>query len=85
MTKEVKFEDSLHRLESIVEKLEGGSLSLEDSLKVYEEGMNLSQQCQKRLGEAQKKIELLVKDAEGNPETKEWAPGDSEAAKKKKK
>jgi len=60
--KEPKFEEALQRLEKIVEELEGGELSLEDSLKRYEEGVHLSKLCAKRLEEAKKKIELLMKE-----------------------
>ena len=57
-----KFEEALKRLEQIVEKLEGGELSLEESMKQYEEGVTLSKLCARRLEEAKKKIELLMKD-----------------------
>jgi len=60
--KEPKFEEALRRLEQIVEELEGGELSLEESLKQYEEGVALSTLCAKRLEEAKKKIELLMKE-----------------------
>lgn len=66
---EVKFEKALERLEKIVDDLESGSLSLEDSLKVYGEGVKLIKMCRKKLNEAQKKIEVLVKE-EGNIGTK---------------
>ena len=60
--KEPKFEEALKKLEQIVEELEGGELSLEESLKQYEEGVHLSKLCAKRLEEAKKKIELLMKE-----------------------
>ena len=60
--KEPKFEEALKKLEQIVEGLEGGDLSLEESLKQYEEGVQLSRLCAKRLEEAKKKIELLMKE-----------------------
>ena len=63
---EIKFEDSLSKLEGIVSDLEGGSLNLDDAIKKYEEGMKLSTFCYKKLDEIQKKIELLVKDTSGN-------------------
>ncbi|MBI2981008.1 MAG: exodeoxyribonuclease VII small subunit [Deltaproteobacteria bacterium] len=62
MSKPEKFEASLEKLEKIVEHLESGDLSLEDSLKQFEEGMRLAKLCETRLGEAQKKIEILMKD-----------------------
>lgn len=69
--KEEKFEASLERLESIVQKLEDGDMTLEDSLKAFEEGMKLVKACESRLNEAQKKIEILMKDKEGNPVIKD--------------
>ena len=60
--KEPKFEEALKRLEQIVEGLEGGDLSLEESLKRYEEGVHLSKLCARRLEEAKKKIEILMKE-----------------------
>ena len=60
--KEPKFEEALKRLEQIVEELEGGELPLEESMKQYEEGVHLSKLCAKRLEEAKKKIELLMKE-----------------------
>jgi len=59
------FETSLHRLEQIVKKLEAGDLPLDDALKLFEEGINLSQQCQKQLEEAENKVEILLKKADG--------------------
>jgi len=57
-----KFEGSLQKLEEIVQKLEEGDLSLEDSLKAFEDGMGLVKKCEARLNEAQKKIEILMKE-----------------------
>ena len=65
MAEEVKFEDALSTLESIVEKLERGELSLEESLAAFEEGIRLSRICSKRLEEAEKKIEILIKGEDG--------------------
>ena len=69
---EIKFEDSLSKLEGIVSDLEGGSLNLDDAIKKYEEGMKLSTFCYKKLDEIQKKIELLVKDPSGNLSLKDF-------------
>ncbi len=63
---EMKFEQALSKLEKIVEEMESGELSLDDSLKKYEEGMKLSLFCTKKLKEAEKKIEILIQDKEGN-------------------
>ena len=62
---EKKFEDAMQRLEQIVESLEGGELSLEDSLKAFEEGMKLAKFCSGKLEEAEKKVSLLVKEKDG--------------------
>ncbi|MBN2097669.1 MAG: exodeoxyribonuclease VII small subunit [Candidatus Omnitrophica bacterium] len=58
---EIKFEEALKKLEKIVEELEAGKISLDDSLKKYEEGVRLSRFCHKALQAAQKKIQLLSK------------------------
>lgn len=66
---EKKFEESLSRLETIVEKLEDEGLSLDESLKVFEEGVRLVKFCSKKLNEAEKKIEILLQDGEGFQKT----------------
>lgn len=58
------FEQSLKRLEEIVDKLEGEELALEDSLKLFEEGVKLAESCGRRLDDAEKKVTLLLKDRE---------------------
>ena len=55
------FEDALKRLEEIVRKLEEGELSLDESLKLFEEGIEISRFCTKKLSEAEKKVEKLIK------------------------
>ncbi len=55
-----KFEDNLNRLEEIVRKMESGELSLEESLKAFEEGIKLSRLCGKKLDEAERRIETLL-------------------------
>jgi exodeoxyribonuclease VII small subunit len=62
---EPKFEKDLERLEQIVESLEAGGLSLDDSLKRFEEGVRLARRCEKALTEAERKIEILTKNAAG--------------------
>ena len=62
---EMKFEQALKKVEEIVAKLEGGDLSLEDNLKMYEEGVQLIRFCNEKLSEAEKKIEILSKDRDG--------------------
>ena len=60
-----KFEDALNKLEKIVSKLEEGDIPLEESLKLFEEGIRLSQFCNQKLDEAEKKVEILLKDKNG--------------------
>jgi len=62
---ELKFEQALKKLESIVEEMEKGKTSLEDSLKKYEEGIKLSRFCSKKIEEAEHKIEILAKGDDG--------------------
>jgi exodeoxyribonuclease VII small subunit len=59
---EKKFEDAMKELEEIVKRLESGDLSLEESLKIFEEGIALSTYCFKKLEEAEKKISILIDD-----------------------
>jgi len=61
------FETSLKELEKIVRRLENGDLPLEESLKLFEDGVRLSRQCQERLNQAERRIEVLLKDEDGNP------------------
>ncbi len=62
---ENSFETSLAELEKIVQALETGDLPLEDSLKLFEKGIKLSRECRKRLANAERRIEILMKDADG--------------------
>lgn len=61
------FEASLKELEKIVRRLEDGDLPLEESLKLFETGVRLSRECQERLNQAERRIELLLADEDGNP------------------
>jgi exodeoxyribonuclease VII small subunit len=63
--KEPGFEESLKRLEEIVQRLEGDDLTLEDSLALFEEGVELARTCGQRLDAAEKKVHLLVKERQG--------------------
>jgi exodeoxyribonuclease VII small subunit len=65
--KKQTFETSLKELERIVRQLEDGDLPLEDSLKLFEDGVKLSRECQERLNQAERRIEVLLKDENGNP------------------
>jgi|Deesub1362A_J573_1020465.scaffolds.fasta_scaffold07493_3 exodeoxyribonuclease VII small subunit len=63
--KEPGFEESLRRLEEIVDRLEGDELPLEEALALFEEGVKLAEECGKRLDAAEKKVMLLLKEADG--------------------
>ncbi len=65
MADDIKFEDALSKLEEIVEKLESGELSLEESLAAFEEGIKLSRVCSGQLDAAERKIEILIKAEDG--------------------
>ena len=68
MTKEYKqihFEEAFKRLEIIVGNLESGDLSLEESMKLFEEGIGLTEACKTRLDDAEKKIQPLLKNSDG--------------------
>ena len=69
-----QFEQSLQKLESIVKNLESGSLSLEDSLTAFQEGVGLVKQCQGMLSTAEQKVEMLVKASAEGVETKPFNP-----------
>ena len=60
--KKIDFESSLKQLESIVEKLEDENINLEDSVKSFEEGVNLVKECQKQLQNAELKVKKLLDD-----------------------
>ena len=60
------FEESLKELESIVNQLEDGDLALEESLKLFENGVRLSRECRERLTAAERRIEVLMKEADGS-------------------
>jgi exodeoxyribonuclease VII small subunit len=63
MAKE-KFEESLCRLEELVKKMEAGDMTLEESLKAFEEGTRLARFCAKKLDEAERRVDLLLKQGE---------------------
>ena len=59
-------EESLKRLETVVDQLEKGELTLEDSLKLFEEGVNLTANCKQELDAAEGKVQMLVKQRDGS-------------------
>ena len=70
------FEESLKQLETIVDKLEKGDLPLEESLRLFEEGMKLSAGCKQELDAAEGKVQLLIKQRDGSLKTEPFATGD---------
>jgi len=73
----VKFEQAMARLEAIVGQLEQGDLSLDESLKIFEEGIRLSKNCLKVLEEAERKVEVLVQDANGKKQLRAFSLDDA--------
>ena len=66
------FEESLKKLEAIVDQLEKGDLPLEDSLKLFEDGVSLSAVCKKELDEAEGKVQMLIKQRDGSLKTENF-------------
>jgi exodeoxyribonuclease VII small subunit len=77
---DIKFEAALQRLEQIVDQLEAGNLSLEESLQVFEEGVGLARRAGKYLDEAEKRTELLTRDESGVLKTTPFDLADEERA-----
>lgn len=73
---EKSFETSLAELEQIVSRLEDGDLPLEESLELFEKGIKLSRECRERLTSAERRIEVLMRDAAGNLTAEEIEPDD---------
>jgi len=59
------FEESLKKLEAIVARMEQGDVTLEESIKLFEEGTKLAEQCKQQLAEAEGKVEILIKQRNG--------------------
>ena len=74
MAKPNDFENAFQQLEKIVQRLEGEELSLDESLKLFEEGIRLSRFCHQKLELVEKKIELILSDAGGQPVTEPFLP-----------
>ncbi len=64
------FEKAMARLEKIIENLESGELGLDESIKVFEEGVELSKKCHKKLTEAEARVKELIKNENGEFELK---------------
>jgi exodeoxyribonuclease VII small subunit len=70
----VKFEQAMARLEAIVGELEKGELPLDESLRIFEEGIRLSKSCLKVLEEAERKVEVLVQEKNGKKQLHAFSP-----------
>jgi exodeoxyribonuclease VII small subunit len=73
-TKPKTFESSLEELERIVRQLEQGELTLERSLELFEQGVKLSRDCQERLSQAERRIEILMRDNQGRASVRPFDP-----------
>lgn len=74
-----EFEKSLTRLEEVVKRLESTDLSLDEAMKLFEEGVKLSRECQKQLEEAEGRVEILLKKADGKIAAEPFDPEDESA------
>ena len=74
------FEASLEALEQIVRQLEDGDLPLDKSLELFEQGIRLSRECQERLSQAERRIEILLRDNQGRPVTSPFTEAAAESA-----
>jgi exodeoxyribonuclease VII small subunit len=74
LNKKPDFERSLARLEEVVRKLESPQLSLDEAMKLFEEGVGLSRECQKQLEEAEGRVEVLLKKADGKLTVEPFEP-----------
>jgi exodeoxyribonuclease VII small subunit len=74
----VKFEQAMARLEAIVGELENGDLPLDESLKIFEEGIRLSKNCLKVLEDAERKVEVLVQDKNGKKQLRAFSLDDDD-------
>ena len=72
------FEQAMEQLEKIVEELETGDLPLEKAMRKFEEGMELTRLCTRKLDETEKKIQLLLRDKQGNVVEQPFLPDDED-------
>jgi exodeoxyribonuclease VII small subunit len=76
---ELKFEEAIADLEQVVEQLESGDLSLEDSLAAFEKGVGLVRYCNQKLSEVEKRVEFLVKDKQGQLQLQAFGNGPADS------
>lgn len=70
--KNLTFEESISKLEEIASQLDGGDVTLDESLALFEKGIKLSKNCQKMLDEAEKKVSILMTDENGEIQKEEF-------------
>jgi len=75
---EIKFEKALDELRGIVDKLEGGDLELDDSLRLFERGVKLIQVCSKKLEDAQRRVDIVMKSKDGKKAVREFKEQEDE-------
>ncbi len=78
MAEKKTFEQSITELEQIAAKLEDGSVTLDESLALFEKGIKLSKSCQKMLDEAEKKVSILMTNEDGEVQKEPFADGERE-------
>ena len=78
--KKADFERSLQRLEEVVKRLESANLPLDEAMKLFEEGVELTRECQKQLEEAEGRVEILLKKAGGNVVAEPFETEDEETS-----
>lgn len=76
----IKFEKALARLETIVTELERGELTLDESLRIFEEGVKLSKTCLKMLDDAEQKVEILIQDKDGRKRLHAFSPDEEDGS-----
>lgn len=76
--KDIGFEEAIEQLEDLTRKLEGGQLTLDESIQAYEKGMELKKICQEMLSRAEKKLEYLERKSDGSLERKAIEMDDDE-------
>lgn len=77
--KKADFERCLGRLEEVVRRLENANLSLDEAMKLFEEGVQLSRECQKQLEDAEGRVEILLKRADGKLQAAPFEPEDEKS------
>ena len=78
--KKADFERSLQRLEEVVKRLESANLPLDEAMKLFEEGVELTRDCQKQLEQAEGRVEILLKKADGKIAAEPFEAEDEETS-----